>query len=234
MLRTTPRAGQNSAVTTEVYQIPFAVDLAAVGIGAIQGAMFAAQIPNRRIDMFGVALIGIFTGFGGGIIRGLLLAQIPMALQNNWYLIVATAAALLGMALQGIFHRLNLVILVLDAITIGLFGALGTTAALAAGLPALPAVFVGVASAVGGGMLRDLFLNQPVAVMHVGSLYAVAAAVGCSALIVFVKWGMDVGVAGTLCMLITVIIRLLSVRFKLSVPEQQSLTGAIRAIKKRQ
>lgn len=219
-------------MTTEIYQIPFGVDLAAVGIGAIQGAMFAAQLKDRRIDMLGVALIGILTGFGGGIIRGLLLAQVPMALQNNWYLIVATAAALLGMALQSVFHRLGPLITVLDAITIGLFGALGTTAALSVGLPVLPAVFVGVASAVGGGMLRDLFLNQPIAVMYVGSLYAVAAAAGCAALVLFVMWGMSVGVAGTLCVVITLVIRLASVRFNLALPEQQSLTGAIRTIRR--
>lgn len=208
-------------MTTEVYQIPFAVDLAAVGIGAIQGAMFAGQIKNRRIDMFGVAILGILTGFGGGIIRGVLLAQVPMALQNNWYLIVATGCALLGMALQSVFHRLKWVIIILDAVTIGLFGALGTTAALAANLPVLPAVFVGIASAVGGGMLRDLFLNEPVAVLHVGSLYAVAAGAGCALLIVLVSMGVTVGVAGTVCVAVTVAIRVASVRFNLYVPEQR-------------
>ncbi|MFM6974167.1 MAG: trimeric intracellular cation channel family protein, partial [Agromyces sp.] len=148
---------------------------------------------------------------------------VPMALENNWYLLVATAAALLGMALQSVFHRLGPLITLLDAITIGLFGALGTTAALAIGLPALPAIFVGVASAVGGGMLRDLFLNQPIAVMHVGSLYAVAAGAGSAALIAFVVFGMDVTAAGTLSVIITVVIRLLSVRFNLYVPEQRSV-----------
>lgn len=220
-------------MTTEVYQIPFAVDLAAVGIGAIQGAMFAAQLKDRRIDMFGVAVIGILTGFGGGLIRGLLLAQIPMALQNNWYLIVATFCALLGMALQSVFHRLGPLIILLDAITIGLFGALGTTAALSVGLPALPAIFVGVASAVGGGMLRDLFLNLPIGVMHVGSLYAVAAATGCATLVVLVRFGMDVGAAGTICVVITVLIRLAAVRFGLYVPEQTSMTGMIRTIRRK-
>lgn len=217
---------------TEIYQIPFGVDLAAVGIGAIQGAMFAGQLKDRRIDMFGVAMIGVLTGFGGGIIRGLLLAQIPMALQNNWYIVAATGGALLGMALQSLFHRLGAVITVLDAITIGLFGALGTTAALSVSLPVLPAIFVGIASAVGGGMLRDLFLNLPIAVMHVGSLYAVAAGVGCTSLVIAVILGMNVGAAGTLCAIVTVVIRLAAVRFKLYVPEQRTMTGMIRTIRR--
>ena len=65
-----------------------------------------------------------------------------------------------------------------------MFGAFGTSKALALGLPLVPAVFVGVCSAVGGGILRDVFMGLPVAIMHVGSLYAVAAAAGCLVLAV--------------------------------------------------
>ncbi|HLP23178.1 MAG TPA: TRIC cation channel family protein [Microbacteriaceae bacterium] len=208
---------------TDVFEIPFAIDLAAVGIGAVQGALAASQIRDRKIDMFGIAIVGILTGFRGGIIRALLLAQVPMALQNNWYLLVATAAALVGMALSSLFHRLGMLVMVLDAVAIGLFGALGTTAALAASLPVLPALFVGVASAVGGGMLRDLFLGQPIAVMHVGSLYAVASGLGCAALVVLVWLGSTVTIAGLGCVAVTVVIRLLAVRFNLYIPEQRSV-----------
>ena len=101
-------------------------------------------------------------------------------LHNNWYLVVATAAALLGMLLERLFSRLGHVITVLDALTIGLFGAIGATKALSLGLPEVPAVFVGVLSAVGGSILRDVLLNIPVAIMNVGSLYAVAAFTGIS------------------------------------------------------
>lgn len=207
----------------DIFEIPLWIDLAAIGIGAIQGALVAGHIRDRKIDMFGIAIVGILTGFGGGIIRGLLLAQIPMALQNNWYLIVGTGAALVGMALSSVFHRLGTLIMLLDAVAIGLFGALGTTAALAANLPVMPALFVGVASAVGGGMLRDLFLNQPIAVMHVGSLYAVASAVGCASLILAVVAGLQVGAAGTICVAVTVAIRVAAVRFNLYIPEQRAV-----------
>ena len=84
------------------------------------------------------------------------------------------------------FRRLDPIITVLDALTIGLFGAIGTTKALALGLPEVPAVFVGVVSAVGGSILRDVLLNLPIALMHVGSLYAVAAGAGTVVLVVLV------------------------------------------------
>ena len=153
---------------TPIFGIPLWADLLAVGIGSLQGALFAAQFRDRRLDLLGVAIIGIATGFGGGIMRDVLLGEVPAALVSNWYLPVATGSALVGMLLERIFHRLRHLITVLDALTIGLFGAIGTTKALSLGLPEIPAIFVGVISAVGGSILRDLLLNVPIALMSVG------------------------------------------------------------------
>ena len=137
-------------MTLAPFEIPLWADLSAVGIGALQGAMFAGRLKERRLDLLGVALIGILVGLGGGLLRDLLLNQLPAAMKSNWYLVVATLAALLGMALLRLFTRLNALIIALDAVTIGLFAAIGTTKALAYGVPEVPAIFVGVVSAVGG------------------------------------------------------------------------------------
>ena len=205
------------------FLIPLWADLLAVGIGALQGALFAAQFRDRRLDLLGVAIIGIASGLGGGLIRDLLLNQVPAALQLNWYIVVAIAAALLGMLLERVFRRLNWLITGLDALTIGLYGAIGTTKALAVGLPAIPAVFVGVLAAVGGSILRDLLLNLPIALMHVGSLYAVAAVIGASTLVTLVALGVPVFVAATVCVVLTFGVRVLAVLFKWTLPEQRGL-----------
>jgi len=210
-------------VTTALFTIPLALDLTAVAVGAIQGAMFAARLTERRIDLLGVALIGVIVGLGGGILRDLLLNQRPAAISDNWYLPVATAAALLGMLLLRVFTRLNGLIIALDAVTIGLFGAIGTSKALAYGVPVVPAVFVGVISAVGGSILRDVALNLPIALMHVGSLYAIAATAGSVLLVVLVALGVNVVVAGSACVVVTTLTRLGSVRFGWSLPEQRAL-----------
>ncbi|MEP6478734.1 MAG: TRIC cation channel family protein [Rhodoglobus sp.] len=205
------------------FVIPLWADLLAIGIGALQGALFAAQFRDRRLDLLGVAIIGIATGFGGGILRDVLLSQVPAALTSNWYLIVATAAALVGMLLERVFSKLGGLITVLDALTIGLFGAIGTTKALAAGLPEVPAIFVGALSAVGGSILRDLLLNLPIALMHVGSLYAVAAVAGSTSLVVLLALGMPVFIAAIICVVVTFGVRVLAVLFKWSLPEQRRL-----------
>lgn len=206
-----------------LFVIPEWADLLAVGIGAAQGALFAAQFRDRRLDLLGVAIIGIATGFGGGILRDVLLSQVPAALTSNWYLIVATAAALTGMLLERLISSLGPLVTVLDALTIGLFAAIGTTKALAAGLPVVPAIFVGVISAVGGSIMRDLLLNRPIALMHVGSLYAIAAFAGTILLVVMLASGIPVFIAATICVAVTFGVRVLAVLFNWTLPEQKAI-----------
>jgi uncharacterized membrane protein YeiH len=206
-----------------LFEIPLWADLLAVGIGALQGAVFAAQFRDRRLDLLGVAIIGIATGFGGGILRDVLLGELPAALQSNWYVPVAVLAALGGMLLERLFSRLGVLITVLDAVTIGLFGAIGTTKALSMGVPEVPAIFLGALSAVGGSVLRDLLLNLPIALMQVGSLYAIAAVAGSGALVVLVSLGVNVTVAALVCVAVTFGVRIGAVLFTWSLPEQRRL-----------
>ncbi|WP_345802638.1 TRIC cation channel family protein [Microbacterium sp. AZCO] len=207
-----------------LFVIPLWADLTAVGLGGVQGALFASGFQGqRRLDLLGVAIIGIVMGMGGGLIRDLLLNVLPATLQNNWYLLTATAAALAGMLLANLFRRMNAVIVGLDAIVIGLFGAFGTSKALTLGLPPVPAVFVGVCSAVGGGILRDMLMGLPTAIMHVGSLYAVAAGAGCVVVAGAHALGAPLVAAAAAGLVVTAVIRLLAVIFDVSLPEQRML-----------
>src|SRR5690349_18663087 len=120
--------GRMDGVDAPLFTIPLWADLTAVGLGGIQGALFASGFRGqRRLDLLGVAIIGIVMGMGGGLIRDLLLNVAPATLQSNWYLITATLAALVGMLLANLFRRLNGVIVALDAVVIGMFGAFGTS-----------------------------------------------------------------------------------------------------------
>ena len=212
-----------TALNIGALAIPLWGDLLAVGVGSLQGAMFASGFRDRRLDLLGIAIIGVATGVGGGLLRDILLNVTPVALQSNWYLPSTIVAALLGMLLIRLFRRLDPIITFLDALTIGLFGAIGATKALALGLPEVPAVFVGVVSAVGGSILRDMLLNLPIALMHVGSLYAVAAGAGTIVLVVMVDLGVPLIPAAIACVVVTLAIRLLAVRFGWSLPEQREL-----------
>lgn len=219
-----PRGWHDGGVDAPLFVIPLWADLLAVALGGIQGAVFAAGFQGqRRLDWLGVALIGIMLGMGGGLIRDLLLSVTPATLQSNWYLLTAVGASLVGMLLAGVFQRLNRLIIGLDAVAMGLFGAVGTSKALAYGLPIVPAIFVGVCAAVGGGIIRDIAMGLPIAIMHVGSLYAIAALVGNTALALAFVSGMDIGWAAAVGVIVTTVIRLLAVIFDVSLPEQRRL-----------
>ena len=229
-------------MTEPLFTIPLWADLLGVGLGGVQGALFASGFQGeRRLDWLGVAIIGIMIGMGGGLIRDILLGQTPATLQSNWYLLTATGAALLGMLLAGLFTRLNTVIVVLDAVVIGMFGAFGTSKAIAFGIPPVPAVFIGVCAAVGGSVLRDMLMGLPTAIMHVGSLYAVAAGVGCTFIVIANGFGMSITLAAILGIVVTAVIRVLAVSFDVSLPEQRRIyrrkvaaeTGAIPIVKPR-
>ncbi|MCE7482359.1 MULTISPECIES: trimeric intracellular cation channel family protein [Microbacterium] len=227
-------------MTEPLFTIPLWADLLGVGLGGIQGAMFASGFRGqRRLDLLGVAIIGILIGMGGGLIRDLLLGQPPATLQNNWYLIAAGGAAIIGMLLAGLLNRANAVIVGLDAVVIGMFGAFGTSKAIGLGVPPVPAVFIGVCAAVGGSILRDVIMGLPVAIMHVGSLYAVAALLGCSVIVTVHAFGVSITIAGVIGLVVTAVIRVLAVIFDVSLPEQRRLyrrkvaaeTGAIPIVK---
>lgn len=211
-------------MTEPLFTIPLWADLLGVGLGGIQGAMFASGFQGqRRLDWLGVAIIGIMIGMGGGLIRDLLIGQAPATLQNDWYLITAAGAALFGMLLAGVFNRINTFIVVLDAAVIGMFGAFGVSKAIAFGIPPVPAVFIGVCAAVGGGVLRDVLMGLPVAIMHVGSLYAVAAGAGCTTIVILHAFDVSISVAAVIGIVVTAVIRVLAVVFDVSLPEQRRL-----------
>jgi len=212
-----------NAVGGATFSIPVWAEYAAIAVGGIQGAAYASGFRERRIDLFGVAFIGVATGLGGGVLRDVSLGTTLVALSSNWYLPVAIAAALLGMLLARLFSSIDPVITVLDALTLGLFGAIGTSKALAFGLPEVPAAFVGLLAAIGGGMLRDILLNMPIGVMHVGSLYAVAAGAGTVTLVLLHDAGVEVYLSAAISAAVTFAVRLLAVVFGWSLPEQRAL-----------
>jgi len=108
------------------FGIPLWAELATVGLGALQGALFAGTFTDRRIDVLGAVLVGVALALGGGVLRDLLLGEPPAAIRGPWYVLVAVVAGLLGISLQRLSARLEPIILPLDALTIGLFGAIGT------------------------------------------------------------------------------------------------------------
>lgn len=219
-----------------LFVIPAWLDLIAVGIGAAQGAMFSSRYRGADLDLLGVAIIGIVSGFGGSIVRDILLATDISAFHSNAFFVTAVLSALGGMLISSLLHKLEMVINVFDALTMGIFGAIGTTKALSFGIPVVPALVIGVAAAVGGSILRDVMLALPIQLMQVGSLYAVAAGFGSATVIGLISAGVDVTVASISGVAVTTTIRMLSVLLGWRLPSQRevpTVTSVIRTIRKK-
>ena len=203
------------------FQVALWIELLAAGLGGLQGALFAAGERHRRIDVLGVIVVGLAVSLGGSLLRDIVLDQRPVVIWMNWYLLVAGAAALLGMMLHPVFARAAWLIAVLDAVVMGLFGAIGASKALSLGVGEAGALVVGVIGAIGGGMLRDVILNRPISFLQVGTLYAVAAGAGAGTFVLLAELGTPTLIAGLVCVAATTSVRLAALRFGWTFPEQR-------------
>lgn len=206
----------------EQFQLTLWIELLAAGLGGLQGALFAAGQRDRRIDVLGVIVIGLTVSLGGSLLRDIVLNQPPVVVWVDWYLLVAAASAILGMLLQPLLARAGWLITGLDAVVMGLFGAIAASKALSLGVGNVGALVVGVVGAIGGGLLRDLIMSRPISILQVGTLYAVAAGAGAGVLILLVQLGIPIAIAGIVSAAVTALVRLAALLFNWTFPEQRA------------
>ena len=164
------------------------LDLIGIFAFAISGALLAI---HRDFDVVGIAALAVITALGGGLLRDLVLGDTPPPAFTQWeYLAVPLAASAVAFVAHHELERLTQTLLVFDAAGLGLFCVAGTVKALEYGLPSVAAVFLGVTTAVGGGVLRDVIARETPALVRPDSeLYAVPAVAGAVA--VAVAWELD-------------------------------------------
>ena len=190
---------------------------------AASGAMIAV---NRKMDIFGVAVLGLFTAVGGGVIRDLLLGNTPpLSFRQPTYALTALAVSVL-MFLKPVRSRYNrhnhvfdAILLLMDSVGLGVFSVVGVEVALAVRSNLYTAVFVGLVSGVGGGILRDVMAGQTPFVF-VKHFYASASLIG--ALVCALLWPRTGQLPAMLAGAVTVItLRLLAARFRWHLPRPE-------------
>ncbi|MCW2583722.1 MAG: hypothetical protein JWQ53_2512, partial [Klenkia sp.] len=165
----------------EALRVPAAVDLAAIVIGALTGGLLAAR---EGFAVSGVLLLAVSGGLGGGLIRDVLLGVPVVALTNPAYLPTVAITATVTFFFSGWLSRATALLVGLDALTLGFFTLIGAQKAQLAGLPSASVVFIGVVTAVGGTVIRDVLLAQRADIVQPGPYNAVAALIGASVLTV--------------------------------------------------
>ena len=160
---------------TKLQSLYTFIDLAGTFAFAISGAVAARQ---RQLDVFGILVVAFTVACGGGIVRDLCIGAIPPVGLSDWrYLTVAIAAAIMTMGLGPLVRRLNRPVLMFDALGLALFAVTGATKSLSYGHNNQVALLLGVLTAIGGGVLRDVLLNRVPVVLE-KEIYASAALVG--------------------------------------------------------
>jgi uncharacterized membrane protein YeiH len=156
---------------------------------ALSGAALAVRLD---FDVVGILVLAVLTAMGGGVARDVLLGETPPDAFTEWQWFAApVAAAGVTFLWHPAVERAGRAVLLLDAAGLGLFCVAGTVKALEHGLGVLPAAALGVTTAVGGGLLRDVVGRQtPVLVDPRVPLYAIPAIAG--ALVVSAAWHLDV------------------------------------------
>ena len=196
--------------------LQLALDLVGVFAFALTGGLVAVK---KGLDLFGVLVLAAAAALGGGVVRDVVIGHIPPVGLSDWRLL--TAAVVAGL-LTFLFHpgieRIGRFVRVLDAAGLAVFAIGGSLMALGAGMDALPSVLVGVITAIGGGMIRDILAGQVPEVLR-REMYALPALFG-STLVVsahhfdvispWVVWG---------CVLLVFAIRMAAVVLDIHAPK---------------
>ncbi|UZX04288.1 trimeric intracellular cation channel family protein [Arthrobacter sp. CDRTa11] len=153
------------------------LDLAGVFFFAVSGSLLAAR---KQFDFVGSLLLASLVSLGGGVIRDIILNTTPAAFTNPAYLVPPVLATVLVYFLFSSVQRFTSLLTLFDAGGLALFCITGTLKALALGINPVAAVLLGVTTAVGGGLLRDITANEVPQLFDPSDLYALPAFSGAA------------------------------------------------------
>jgi uncharacterized membrane protein YeiH len=163
------RAGVDGSVALQV------LDLVGIFVFGITGALVGVR---KKLDVFGIQVLALVTGLGGGFLRDVLIGATPPAALADWrYLAVPVVAGLMTFFLHPGIGRVERLVNVFDAAGLALFCVTGARKALDFGLSPLSAALLGTISGIGGGVIRDV-LSGRVPVVLRSEIYAIPAFLG--------------------------------------------------------
>lgn len=155
------------------------IEVMAILVGALSGFIEARR---KRMDVVGVFTVAFITAFGGGTLRDILLDRRPLFwVQHQEYAILIFVLALVASPFVRTLKQIvsDRLIVVADAVGLGLFAVAGVSQAQDADMPVFIASLMGVITGIFGGVLRDIVCNEVPMVFRDGKPYAICAFIGC-------------------------------------------------------
>ena len=187
---------------------------------AVTGALKAIE---HKMDIVGVVILACSTGLAGGIIRDIILDRIPpKILIDPFYLIVAVSTGLLVFFLYRFFKENVNLFLKFDAIGLGVFSILGASIAYETlGLSFIAMTLAGVSTAIGGGILRDVFVRE-IPLVFVKELYASASFLGIIIFYSMLYYNVNYYLSMLICIVIITSLRLLAMKYNWNLPRTRT------------
>ena len=191
------------------------ITLIAVIVSSASGVLKAGF---KQFDLFGVIIIAVATGLGGGSLRDMLLDREVFWIHDQVFFIASIGSAVVMFIAARLMVISPRFFLIPDAAGLAAFGISGTLASLMVGAPWLVASFMGVMTGTMGGIFRDILSHEPPVVFQ-SPLYATVSWGGSLIFIALVSLQIDVTWAAIIAGTGIFITRLLAIYFNLSLPK---------------
>jgi len=189
--------------------------LVAIAAEAASGALMGMR---RRMDLFGLCVVGTVTALGGGTIRDMILGHYPLGwVAHPEYLAFTVGAAIVAALLARGMHRLKTAFLWMDALGLVAFTVIGCDIAASTGANPVVVILMGMTTGVFGGLLRDILCNQVPLVLR-RDLYATVSLVTGMLYVGLLHGGVGAGLATFGAIGTGFALRLLAIRFALALP----------------
>lgn len=182
---------------------------------AISGALMAM---NKKMDPFGVFIIAFVTAVGGGTLRDVLIGRQPVIWMNDiTYIFLIGFAVLIAILFRKKLRYLQKSLFLFDTIGLGIFTITGTEIGINANFHPIISIALGTMTACFGGVIRDILCNN-IPVLFRKEIYATACIFGSIAFIILYNFNIDQNIVYVTTSLIVISIRLVAVKYHLSLP----------------
>lgn len=196
----------------------FYLDIIETGGTIAFGLSGAFMAMEKRLDPFGVIIITFVTAIGGGTVRDILIGKTPVTwLQDNTTALVILGTAVAALLFGKYLRQMSKTMFFFDSLGLGLFTVVGIEKGQEAGLSAIICVALGTTTGCFGGVLRDVLLNN-IPLIFRKEIYASACIAGGILYFAVKQTGILVEYTTTITIVFIVLIRIIAVRYKISLP----------------
>tara|TARA_R110000868_G_scaffold291085_5_gene551479 strand:- start:30166 stop:30768 length:603 start_codon:yes stop_codon:yes gene_type:complete len=193
----------------------YTIDILGTVAFAISGVLVAI---NKKMDLFGILIIGFVTAVGGGTLRDILIGQMPVSwMQDITYTYVILGSGVFAIVFRNYINYLRTSLFLFDTIGIGLYTLIGIEKGVSAGLHPIISIALGTITASFGGVIRDILCNE-IPVIFRKEIYATACIIGGITYFLLRTLPLDENLVFLFSGGIVILIRILAVKFKIGLP----------------